>query len=148
MLAKATNRVTELHASKADLNQRLPFPDDHFDCLVSSNVIYAVTDPAALAAEMRRVTRPGGRVIVSSPKRIASGRRILISHCRSVGVVRGAFDLANFSVCMLPNMLIERLGKGRGYHFMKKQQVQSLSPGCKIYPDTFAGQNWLFTLVD
>lgn len=42
--------------------QRLSFPDGAFDRALSMLVLNFVPDPGAAAAEMRRVTRPGGRV--------------------------------------------------------------------------------------
>lgn len=43
----------------------LPFDDDAFDVAVASLVVTFMADPVAGLTEMRRVTRPGGRVAVS-----------------------------------------------------------------------------------
>jgi demethylmenaquinone methyltransferase/2-methoxy-6-polyprenyl-1,4-benzoquinol methylase len=43
---------------------RLPFADDTFDAVLVSFGIRNFVDPVAGLAEMRRVTRPGGRVVV------------------------------------------------------------------------------------
>ncbi|HST25277.1 MAG TPA: class I SAM-dependent methyltransferase [Gaiellaceae bacterium] len=40
----------------------LPFPDDQFDAALSQLVLHFVSDPAATAAELKRVTVPGGTV--------------------------------------------------------------------------------------
>jgi ubiquinone/menaquinone biosynthesis C-methylase UbiE len=40
--------------------EKLPFPDMHFDCVVSTFSLCTVDDPAAAIAEIRRVLRPGG----------------------------------------------------------------------------------------
>ncbi len=40
----------------------LPFPDGTFDHTVITLVLCSVKDPAAVLAEMRRVTRPGGTI--------------------------------------------------------------------------------------
>lgn len=42
--------------------EALPFEDDTFDIAVSQLVFHFVSDPPKAAAEMARVTRPGGRV--------------------------------------------------------------------------------------
>ncbi len=47
----------------------LQLPDDAFDVVVAPYVITTVGNPAALCAEMRRVCRPGGRVVVVSNTR-------------------------------------------------------------------------------
>ena len=44
--------------------ERLPFADDTFDCVSIGFGLRNVTDKPAALAEMRRVTRPGGRAIV------------------------------------------------------------------------------------
>ncbi|WP_408899588.1 class I SAM-dependent methyltransferase [Nocardioides sp. R1-1] len=40
----------------------LPFPDEAFGATLAQLVVHFMSDPAAGLAEMRRVTRPGGRV--------------------------------------------------------------------------------------
>lgn len=47
--------------------ERLPFRDQAFDAVVCSEVIEHVEEVAALIAEMRRVLRPGGHLLLSSP---------------------------------------------------------------------------------
>jgi SAM-dependent methyltransferase len=51
----------------ADADDRLPFEDASFDGVVLSDVLEHVARPATLAAEVRRLLRPGGRVYASSP---------------------------------------------------------------------------------
>jgi ubiquinone/menaquinone biosynthesis C-methylase UbiE len=41
----------------------LPFPDAHFDTVVSTLVLCTVEDPGASVRELRRVLRPGGRLL-------------------------------------------------------------------------------------
>jgi SAM-dependent methyltransferase len=47
----------------------LPFADHRFDVAIAITVCEFTTDPAALIAELTRITRPGGRVIVSALNR-------------------------------------------------------------------------------
>jgi SAM-dependent methyltransferase len=44
----------------------LPFPDAHFDALVCVRVIHHFDDPAPAIAEMARVLRPGGVLVLES----------------------------------------------------------------------------------
>lgn len=44
--------------------RRLPYPDDHFDAAISLNVVNVIEDKAALLVEVRRVLRPGGRLVL------------------------------------------------------------------------------------
>ena len=45
--------------------ESLPFPADEFDAVFCSNCIDHVTDPARVLAEIARVMRPGGRLILT-----------------------------------------------------------------------------------
>jgi SAM-dependent methyltransferase len=46
---------------------RLPFPDGAFDRVVVVDMLEHVPDDAALVAELARVVKPGGRLIVNTP---------------------------------------------------------------------------------
>ncbi len=46
---------------------KLPFPDGSFDLVTSFQVLEHVPDPAAYLAELRRVLRPRGRLILTTP---------------------------------------------------------------------------------
>ncbi len=43
----------------------LVFPDDRFDAVVTSSSLHHWADPRAVFAEIARVTRPGGRLVVT-----------------------------------------------------------------------------------
>ena len=49
----------------ADLGSPLPFPDDTFDDVIASLVLHYLEDWGPALAELRRVLKPGGRLIVS-----------------------------------------------------------------------------------
>ena len=51
----------------ADANGDLPFERDSFDAVFCSEVIEHLVDPDFLTAEMFRVLRPGGRLILTTP---------------------------------------------------------------------------------
>ncbi|MFE2159300.1 class I SAM-dependent methyltransferase [Streptomyces lydicus] len=66
MLALARRRLGDdvaLHV--ADLSDRLPFADGAFDDVVASLVLHYLEDWGPALAELRRVLRPGGRLIAS-----------------------------------------------------------------------------------
>jgi len=50
--------------------ERLPFADAAFDVVFSHEVLEHVTDDRACVAEMVRVVRPGGRIVVFVPNRL------------------------------------------------------------------------------
>ncbi|RIK20139.1 MAG: class I SAM-dependent methyltransferase [Anaerolineae bacterium] len=51
------------------VGEGLPFADDSFDLILSNEVLEHVADDRACAAEMARVTRPGGRIVIFAPNR-------------------------------------------------------------------------------
>jgi SAM-dependent methyltransferase len=51
----------------ADLNDRLPFEDAYFDTVLSSDVVEHLYNPVAVLADLSRVTRPGGYIILGTP---------------------------------------------------------------------------------
>lgn len=79
MLRLARARATTRCARAAV--EYLPFPDDSFDVAVAVTVLEFVADPAAAVAELARVTRDRGRIIIAalnprSPWGLANRRRL------------------------------------------------------------------------
>src|SRR3990172_4406216 len=68
------DRVTEASAELPNIvlavGEELPYPDDHFDLVFSNEVIEHVDDDRATAAEMVRVTKPGGAIVAFAPNRL------------------------------------------------------------------------------
>ncbi|UWH09505.1 class I SAM-dependent methyltransferase [Dickeya fangzhongdai] len=66
MLAQAKNNAdyygVDITLATADVHT-LPFPDNHFDVLVTRNVTWNLKQPLAAYQEWRRVLAPGGRLI-------------------------------------------------------------------------------------
>jgi ubiquinone/menaquinone biosynthesis C-methylase UbiE len=58
--AKELPFPTELHQTGAE---RMPFADAHFDTAVITFTLCTIPDPPAALAEVRRVLRPGGRLL-------------------------------------------------------------------------------------
>jgi phosphatidylethanolamine/phosphatidyl-N-methylethanolamine N-methyltransferase len=68
MLEKARERVANKGLRNTRLLQmdaaNMKFADDMFDIVYAPYVISVVPDPVAVASEMRRVCRPGGRIVI------------------------------------------------------------------------------------
>jgi len=68
MLARAEGRCRAAGLTNVSFRQgdaaSLPFADGTFDCVVTRLSIHHFTDPAVVLAEIRRVTRPGGRLVL------------------------------------------------------------------------------------
>lgn len=63
-LADAGDRIELI---RDDFGQRIPLPDHSVDVLCCSEVLEHMDDPLPFLAEWRRVLRPGGAVLVTTP---------------------------------------------------------------------------------
>ncbi len=67
MLSHGRDRVIDhgltLPVAQCDA-EKLPFPDDHFDCVTVAFGLRNMTHKEVALAEMRRVLKPGGRLLV------------------------------------------------------------------------------------
>lgn len=45
----------------------LPFPDDHFDCIICADVLEHLVDPAAALRKLARILAPDGSIVISIP---------------------------------------------------------------------------------
>jgi ubiquinone/menaquinone biosynthesis C-methylase UbiE len=105
----------------------LPFADNSFDAAVAADVLcHAAVDPQAALAELRRVLRPGGRLVVNMP----AYRWLLSAHDRHVQNVRrltaadtaallrqagfGRVRARYWNGLLLPLMLVQRKILARG----------------------------------
>lgn len=52
--------------------EALPFPDASFDLVTCQTLLIHVPEPAVVLAEMRRVLRPGGQLMVAEPNNLAN----------------------------------------------------------------------------
>lgn len=71
MLAKAREKVQQMNLSQvAELRQmdarQLDFPDSSFDTVVAMHVMSVVPEPEIVMAEIERVLKPGGRVVITN----------------------------------------------------------------------------------
>ncbi|MBM3808690.1 MAG: methyltransferase domain-containing protein [Acidimicrobiia bacterium] len=68
MLQKANQRIADKGLTNCDVMEmdatKMTFADDSFDVVYAPYVISVVPNPVAVAREMYRVCRPGGRVVI------------------------------------------------------------------------------------
>jgi SAM-dependent methyltransferase len=64
--AEYAREVLKLDVRTADLHD-LDLPADYFDTVILWHVLEHIPDPAALLAEVRRILRPGGTLLVAVP---------------------------------------------------------------------------------
>lgn len=63
---------------RGDLTRRLPFEDGAYECVIAGEIIEHVPNPDDLLREIRRVLRPGGLVLVSTPNMVSWANRVLV----------------------------------------------------------------------
>ena len=66
-LARARSRHPGLEFGRAALDAPLPLPDNRFDAVWAGEVIEHVADTARWLSEVRRVLRPRGRLLLTTP---------------------------------------------------------------------------------
>lgn len=66
-LARAQERSPELEFRLIPIEGPLPFEDNSFDLVWSSEVLEHVADTARWLSEVRRTLRPGGRLLLTTP---------------------------------------------------------------------------------
>ena len=64
------------------------FPDDHFDLVAMWHVIEHLSDPSAVLAEIRRVLKPGGRLIMELPNFAGLSRFVLRTYWMALDLPR------------------------------------------------------------
>jgi SAM-dependent methyltransferase len=99
----------------------IPFADGVFDAVVSADVLcHAGVDPVAALAELRRVLKPGGKLVVNMPAftwlMSAHDRRVHNVRRVSARALRGMLEAAGFASVrtrywnglLLPFMIVQR----------------------------------------
>jgi SAM-dependent methyltransferase len=64
---RASERASSAEVVRLDEREPLPFGDDAFDVVWAGETIEHVVDPVAWLAEVRRVLRFGGRLVLTTP---------------------------------------------------------------------------------
>ncbi|SEC60624.1 Methyltransferase domain-containing protein [Rhizobiales bacterium GAS191] len=60
--------LTPNHSSVEPIDvERIPYPDQTFDLAVCNHTLEHVTDPGRALSELRRILKPGGRLICQTP---------------------------------------------------------------------------------
>jgi len=105
----------------------MPFADASFDAAIAADVLcHVAVDPAAALLELRRVLRPGGRLVVNMPaygwlmsahdRRVHNARRQNAAELRADLVAAGfvRIDVGYWNGLLLPLMIAERKLFARG----------------------------------
>ena len=94
-----------------DANKALPFADGSFDLIWCSEVLEHLVDPVFAARELRRVLRPGGELILTTPN----------SYCLL------------FRFIALFGLTPRRIQRRDHLHFFDVSRMRALFPGAALY---------------
>lgn len=97
-------------AQVIDANKPLPFADGSFDLIWCSEVIEHLEDPERSLAELRRVTRPGGAIILTTPNSYA----------------------LLFRFIALFGLTPRRIQRKDHLHFFAEKDIRSLAPDAEL----------------
>lgn len=64
--------------ARGDVTAGLPFDDATFECVVAGEIIEHVPNPDELLREVRRVLKPGGLFVLSTPNVVSWANRVLV----------------------------------------------------------------------
>jgi ubiquinone/menaquinone biosynthesis C-methylase UbiE len=141
MLQRAGTKVREAVLTTGNLNMVLPYPTASFDVVTCINVLYAVAQPEYTVAELRRVLKPGGTLIVSSPCAQPRMMSFLREQAAATGWWRTLPLLVRLSALAPFNAVIFRRGHAAQYHFMDLRAASKLL-ACDTISAAYAGLNW------
>jgi ubiquinone/menaquinone biosynthesis C-methylase UbiE len=141
MLQRARSKVGDAVLRTGNLNCVLPYPTASLDVVTCINVLYAVAQPEYTVAELRRVLKPGGTLIVSSPCAQPRPMSFVRAHAGAAGWWRTLPLLARLSALVPFNAVIFRRGHAARYHFMDSLAAARLLACDQVSP-AYAGLNW------
>ncbi|WP_075215433.1 class I SAM-dependent methyltransferase [Mongoliimonas terrestris] len=129
MLAKARQRIaaeklTNVEAILEMDAARLEFADDAFDCAMAMYVMTVVPDPARVMSEMRRIVRPGGRILAVSHFAPESGVRARIGG------------------------LLSPMGRLLGWNTTIRASTLAALPGVRLLSNRAAGLGGFYRLLE
>ncbi len=118
MLGRARQRLLELRRSDVRLRlmdaRRLAFPDGAFDRVFAPYVISVVPDPDRVLAEMARVCRPGGMVVVVNH---------FLSEGRALGLLERAFTPLSQWIGFRMDLPADTVRRADGLELLDEERV-------------------------
>ncbi len=128
MLAVAKEKVDNVQFEQADLNHKLIYPDNSFDRIAMINVLYALSDPEFTLAEVYRILRPGGIVVIVNSCKGSSLLKLVKANLKRIDRGKRLLFCLRMSLLFFMNIVIAGAGKSGYYHFWGKQKWEEILP--------------------
>lgn len=139
MLTRARRQYPWLTLHLGSIEDGLPFEANSFDIIVASNVLYVLSDLQAAVAEMRRVLRPDGQLLITTPRHQPKLWAIVKEQVRTAGIWTLGVRIASLLMVGLLNLIIVR---NKHYTFSTDTELRTLL-GIDTLATTYADQVWL-----
>lgn len=164
MLYRARDKcaaMPEVRHYQADLCAELPLPYAAIDAAVMCNVLYTLPDQTAALREIKRVLRPGGRLVLCDRQPWSTMRPIMRAHFGALRELRAAarWERLLETLAALPwlalvaaaNLKIARRHKDGAYRYLSEEEAKALltSVGFEIEETrpVYAEQCWLLRAI-
>ncbi len=160
-LTRAHKKNPQTHFIQQDITEKLPFPDEYFDRIVSNNTTYTLTETqqSMLYKELFRILKRNGRVVISNISTNFKPLSIYTAHIHTSIQQNGFFDTCKRIMYLsIPtikifyyNMMIQRAWEHKHYTFAteRAQRLSLVNAGFIFVHEqrVYAGNNVL-TVVE
>jgi ubiquinone/menaquinone biosynthesis C-methylase UbiE len=109
----------------ADLREKLPFPDNYFDKIASNNTLYAIPKEKQLDTlkEFYRILKPGGKIVISNPKKSSNPLKIYFKGIKQSLKQRGSIKtFKKMLLIIIPTLKMfyynRKILKNNKHHFL------------------------------
>jgi ubiquinone/menaquinone biosynthesis C-methylase UbiE len=119
-----------------DLSKTLPFNDETFDAVISTNVLYTLPDPQAHLRDLRRILKKGGTLVLVNPWN-PKPHLIFVDHMQRVFARRRSDEIAltllrmpSYVSILLLNLVIALKGGTKTYTFPSVEGLDRQLSAC------------------
>ncbi len=109
---------------KTDLRNRLPYPDNYFDKIISIHVLYTIKDTDLVLREYNRILRPNGQFVLSEFQRPIEIMPALRETIQRGGLKEAINVFYHLFFLGLFNVVIAERQASSFYHYWSKSELK------------------------
>jgi ubiquinone/menaquinone biosynthesis C-methylase UbiE len=139
---KCVNR--DIKFRQVDLDQSLPYPDNYFDGIVCTQVLFALPRIKFTLKEFKRILKKGGILVIAEPRPDANMGRTIIANFKELKNIKGFQKIMAFLdlmvrfplglIVLLFNLIIDYWQKQNFYHFYSLKELEYHLQNSKMEP--------------